>query len=498
MARKAPPATRASEGRGLGHWMRRVLRELDRVGERLDPEPVHKLRVALRQSRSLVDVLSEIDPDPSWSDVKKAAKKLFQRLGDLRDGQVMGAWLETLAKGRKKNALVRELLDDLERREKKLKARARRAAGSFDRSAWKQWLARFAARNRGRAPSVEAFRYVALVRWRDAKRLHAKAVRGAPRETWHELRIALKRFRYVVESFLADSFSRWVDDLKRLQDLLGEIHDLDVLQDLVIQKTSSHAGSRSNLLVRIDEARASREAEYRDRTRSRPSLWAAWRRELPPEHSLRDAALAQLEAWARRLTPGFERTARLRGAALEVLDALARAGIAIARDDSRQRTIVEAAALLQGIGAERSRNGVEPDAWKMVRSLEPPLGWTSDDVQAVACALREEPRVAAGKKIRMEGLPAGVAREARATAVLLSVARTLARNDVDVSRVTVTTEGDLLRFDVLDPEDGRVLASATAPRAELETEAEKTEKRRSEEEFTTEARRGREDGKKGP
>ena len=471
MARKAPPPKRASEGRGLGHWMRRVLRELDRVGERLDPEPVHKLRVALRQSRSLVDVLSEIDPDPSWSDVKKAAKKLFQRLGDLRDGQVMAGWLQTLAKGKRKNALVRELLGDLERREKRLKTRARRAAGSFDRSAWKQWLGRFAARTRGRAPSIEAFRYLALVRWRDAKRLHAKAIRGAPRETWHELRIALKRFRYVVESFLAESFSKWTDDLKRLQDLLGEIHDLDVLQDLVIEKTSSHAGSRSSLLERIDEARASREAEYRERTRSRPSLWASWRRELPAEHLLRNAALARLEAWARRLTPGFERTARLRGAALEVIDALARAGIAVASDHPRQRTIIEAAALLQGIGAERSRNGVELDAWKMVRSLEPPLGWTSDDVQAVARALREEPRVAAGKQVRTSGLPADVVREATVTAVLLGVARALSRR-VDVSKVSVTGEGDLLRFDALDPDDGRVLASATAPRGELEPETE--------------------------
>jgi hypothetical protein len=153
-----------------------------------------------------------------------------------------------------------------------------------------------------------------------------------------------------------------------------------------------------------------------------------------------------------------------------VLDALARAGIAVATDDPRQRSIIEAAALLQGIRAERSRNGVELDAWKMVRSLEPPLGWTSDDVQAVSRAIREEPHVAAGKKVRTSGLPAGVAREARVTAVLLNVARALSRR-LDVSQVSVTDEGGLLRFQVLDPEDGRVLASATAPRAELETEA---------------------------
>ena len=449
--------------------MRRVLRELDGVGEHFDPEPVHKLRVALRQSRSLVDVLSEIEPDPCWSDVKRAAKKLFQRLGDLRDTQVMTGWLGTFSKKARKDPLLRELLEDLPRREKKLKARARRAASSFDRSAWKQWVQRFAARTRDRAPSIEAFRYLALVRWKEARKLHERAMRGAPRETWHELRIALKRFRYVVESFLAEGFSKWGSELKRLQDLLGEIHDLDVLDDLVLAKSSEHPASSDALRGRIAEARAAREAEYKERARKRPSPWASWRRELPAEHLLKSAALAKLEAWARFVTPGFERAVRLRGAALEVLDALGREGIGLEPESSRRKTILEAAALLQGIGAG-SQNGVERESWKMVRSLEPPLGWTRDDVQAVAAAIREEPRVLEGKKIRTGGLSPEAAREARASAVILSVARALTREEGSAARVSVTPEGDLLRFEALDPGDGRVLASATARRAELEAE----------------------------
>jgi CHAD domain-containing protein len=449
--------------------MRRVLRELDGVGKHFDPEPVHKLRVALRQSRSLVDVLSEIEPDPCWSDVKRAAKKLFQRLGDLRDTQVMSGWLRTFSKKARKDPLLRELLEDLPRREKKLKARARRAASSFDRSAWKQWVQRFAARTRDRAPSIEAFRYLALVRWKEARRLHGRVMRGAPRETWHELRIALKRFRYVVESFLTEGFSKWASELKRLQDLLGEIHDLDVLDDLVLERSSQHPASSQALRDRIAEARAARETEYKERARKRPSPWASWRRELPAEHLLKDAALAKLEAWARFVTPRFERSARLRGAALEVLDALGREGIGLEPESSRRRTILEAAALLHGIGGAGSQNGVERESWKMVRSLEPPLGWTRDDVQAVASAIREEPRVLEGKKIRTGGLSPEVAREARAAAVILGVARALTENG-SAARVSVIPEGDLLRFEALDPEDGRMLASATAPRAELEAE----------------------------
>ena len=45
---------------------------------------------------------------------------------------------------------------------------------------------------------------------------------------YHRLRIAIKRFRYIVENFLPLQHAAWSDDLKQVQDLLGEVHDLDV------------------------------------------------------------------------------------------------------------------------------------------------------------------------------------------------------------------------------------------------------------------------------
>src|SRR5208337_2788670 len=54
------------------------------------------LRVALRRCRSLADGLMAIDSDPNWKAMKKAGKRLFQRLGDLRDIQIMMEWIEKL------------------------------------------------------------------------------------------------------------------------------------------------------------------------------------------------------------------------------------------------------------------------------------------------------------------------------------------------------------------------------------------------------------------
>ena len=46
---------------------------------------------------------------------------------------------------------------------------------------------------------------------------------------FHRLRITIKRFRYIVENFLPLQHAAWSDDLKHIQDLLGDVHDLDVL-----------------------------------------------------------------------------------------------------------------------------------------------------------------------------------------------------------------------------------------------------------------------------
>src|SRR5271168_4667748 len=76
--------------------MARVLEECEHVSADFSADPVHDLRVSLRCCRSMADGMIAMDPDPDWKAMKKAGKRLFQRLGDLRDVQIMMEWIDRL------------------------------------------------------------------------------------------------------------------------------------------------------------------------------------------------------------------------------------------------------------------------------------------------------------------------------------------------------------------------------------------------------------------
>ena len=85
--------------------MLKVLEECERVSSDFGADPVHDLRVGLRRCRSLADGLMALDPDPDWKATKKAGKRLFQRLGALRDVHVMMDWVEMLERTSGRHAL---------------------------------------------------------------------------------------------------------------------------------------------------------------------------------------------------------------------------------------------------------------------------------------------------------------------------------------------------------------------------------------------------------
>ncbi len=374
-------AKNARKKAGLALWMERVLEECARTGVDLAAEPVHDLRVALRRCRSMADGLLVMDPHPAWKEMKRAGKRLFSQLGELRDVHVMDEWVHRL--GDPNDPVTSTLLQFLAGREVQLKQQAALALREFDRKQWRRWttfLPHRAARMRtGSAP----FKHLALERWTEAYELHRRALRNRSQLAFHRLRIGLKRFRYIVENFLPEQHASWSDDLKELQDLLGEVHDLDVLWATALQVNAfPDAESRSSWHSRIIEERTRRVEKYRSKMVGKTSLWQTWRAELPVGKQIESAALGRLKLWASFLDPDFKHSTQVARLALQLYDGLQQPA------NCDQRSILQVAALLHDIGRSRNEKAHHKAAYDLIRKLTPPLSWSAEKMRWVGIVSR--------------------------------------------------------------------------------------------------------------
>ena len=416
---------------GLRAWMDRVLVECDRAAAGFDADAVHDLRVALRRCRSLADGLMAIDPDSSWKDMKKAGKKLFQALGELRDMQVMQEWIEklgddndsaaagdapTLAQRTRKDGapsrvstgnlgdpVTIKLLDHVHAREAGCKQHAFKDLQQFDRKQWRQWsrtLPRRASRVR---PGSVVYLHLALEKWMAAYDLHKHALRTRSQASWHELRIGIKRFRYTVENFLPRQHALWGDDLKELQDLLGEVHDLDVLWATAIEiQAFPGFESRKRWREKLNAERGKRIARYREKMVGKQSLWRVWRAELPSGPQLRSAAMSRLRTWAAYLDPDFLHSQRVCQMALLLFDGLQGAGLVpvgpgpvtsngdhLADDIGEDwRAILQASSYMHDVGKAKGAHNHQKNSYRMIRGMARPLGWTARELEMAALVAR--------------------------------------------------------------------------------------------------------------
>ena len=382
-----PKPARTKPKLGLRAWMERVLVECDRAAVGFEADPVHDLRVALRRCRSLADGLMAMDPDSSWKDLKKDGKKLFQALGDLRDMQVMQEWIEKL--GDAADPVTVKLLNHVHAREAASKQEACKDLDQFDRKQWRQWTKTLPGRASRVRPGSVVFKHLALEKWTAAYDLHKRAMSTRSQVALHELRIGLKRFRYTVENFLPQQHAAWGGDLKELQDLLGEVHDLDVLWAAATEIVAfPDLESRSRWREKLDQERGKRVERYREKMVGKQSLWRVWRAELPSGPELRSAAMNRLRVWAGFLDPDFQHSQRVAQLALSLYDGLKSAGLLAANPEHDSRAVLHVAALLHDIGKARGDGGHQKESFRMIRSLAQPLGWSAREMELAAVVAR--------------------------------------------------------------------------------------------------------------
>jgi len=416
----------SSKPAGLRYWMLRVLEECDNVAAEFSADPVHDLRVSLRRCRSMADGMMAMDPDRNWKDMKKAGKQLFQRLGALRDVQIMMEWIEKLELESEPQSPppvseiqqssdadsisshpeeaaapsyspAENLLRILKTREAEQKREARAALEEFDRKQWKHWIRILPGRASRIRPGSLLFKHLALERWTAARELHTRAMRSGSKVALHTLRIGIKRFRYIVENFLPEEHQLWGNDLKRMQDLLGEVHDLDVLWTTALSaRIFSDEVSRKLWHERISDERRKRVEEYQRRTTGPDSLWHIWRNGLPQGKQIQQIATRRMKLWAKELDPDFAHSERVARLSLELYDGITSAGLLASASSSATtngnavdpRSALYAAALLHDVGKAKGNKGHQRKSFDLIKKHGTPLGWNEGSMKHAAIVAR--------------------------------------------------------------------------------------------------------------
>ena len=283
---------RASLNSGFDLWMERVLERADEAERDWNADAVHDLRVALRRCRTMAEALDEVNPSPGWRKLKKSSRELFHALGELRDVQVESGWLKKLAPSG--DPVRKHMLTLLAGQEKLHRAKAERALNAFDRKSWKKLTRKLSPKAQFFPLESVVFQRLALARLNQAAELFQKARKSRSTVAWHRLRIGVKRFRYIVENFLPQRCEAWCGDLQRMQDLLGDVHDMDVLRakirHLSVERRPSVVAQWNE---RIDTRRKSCLEAFLQLSAGPSSPWLTWRAGFQWGHALVAASVPQ-------------------------------------------------------------------------------------------------------------------------------------------------------------------------------------------------------------
>ena len=239
-----------------------------------DPDAIHDLRVA---SRRLQQVLDLLHPAPQHGEIRKLRRRIRRSrraLGDVRNADVQ---LDRVHKilGRKRSArreaweAVRDYL--LALRSEHF-ARASRKLGKQNLAVFyihlKDFLTRDAVQlpphatyiiNDGDDTRTEGFeeRVSQSLRavWQAFEAKVAESHRDSQAAVIHGVRIAAKRLRYLVEvlhELNAPGSKETLVWLRKLQELLGDWHDLEVLEQMLVGMVARPAFLRENLAIAME------------------------------------------------------------------------------------------------------------------------------------------------------------------------------------------------------------------------------------------------------
>jgi CHAD domain-containing protein len=246
---RGDPGYRLLAARYLRRQIKQLADQLDGVRAAEDIEFVHRARVATRRLRAALRTFDGCFLSRQVKRWRKAIRRITGGLGDARDCDVQIDYLCGVLSAATSKACfpgIARLLVRLERRRERLQGKVVRAIRRFEaddvahdiQQATKKILIEAEQSEFGiqTAATYERFERRILRCWNRLHQQQASLADPNDQQGHHLMRITAKRLRYTVEiarPIYGGRLDDTVDGIKKVQSLLGEVHDCDVwLADL--------------------------------------------------------------------------------------------------------------------------------------------------------------------------------------------------------------------------------------------------------------------------
>jgi CHAD domain-containing protein len=220
----------------------RLWKEAKGVRAARDIEPVHKMRVASRRLRTALRLTASALPAKEVSEWIKRVRRITRALGAARDADVQIDFLEKFIASHPEPELqpgFSRLLIRLRQQRHEFRDEVLSSLDQFEHSGvleeMRHLLRSYAAED-GDAEDISAtlLGHAAVeiaLRLRDLFSYEPFLSQPDHKHEHHRMRIAAKHLRYALETFAplyADKMKSPINAVKRVQELLGEVHDCDV------------------------------------------------------------------------------------------------------------------------------------------------------------------------------------------------------------------------------------------------------------------------------
>jgi CHAD domain-containing protein len=258
--------------------------ELKRCQKKYSEASVHDLRVASRRLISTLDLIASIDPEGNHRQARRALKRHLQAFSPLRDVQVQLLAIDQILPS---FAELQGFYGYLMKRERKLVQRLSGAVKRIRLGKIRQAIGTTAERvealldtpEKLQEQRKEAFRAVDTAFSRVVER--QLAIDPTDSATIHRVRVAFKKFRYMVEALAP--LLKWVTS-KRLkamnafQGCMGDIQDAEVMLQSVQAFARKRGQKNQTSLARAQEELSRRRtALIEDFLGSAKTLYTFWK-----------------------------------------------------------------------------------------------------------------------------------------------------------------------------------------------------------------------------